>query len=273
MSVSENLTSLAKLALHPCRARISASGDAAKGMPLVILGNGPSLNDTMAADGAALRHVPLMAVNFAACTPMFRELKPEFYVLADPHYFRNGDDDNVARLMESLRSVDWKMTLFVPKGTRFKPKNPLLRVEKFPMTGVEGSPWLERVAYGSRRAMPRPRNVMIPAIMIGIWMGFHNIYLVGADHSGIGTIRVNEQNEVVSEIPHFYRDSEEESARVRISYMHQPLHQVIHSYYVAFRAYHQIERFARHVKVAIYNATPGSYIDAFTRKPLPKPYE
>lgn len=271
MSITENITSLVKLALHPRRARISRSEEAAKGAPLVILGNGPSLNDTLACEAETLRRLPLMAVNFAANTPIFRDLKPRYYVLADPHYFRDTKNANVASLIENLRSVDWEMTLFIPKGSRFKPKNPLLKVEKFPMTGVEGSARLERMAYGSRRAMPRPRNVMIPAIMLGIWMGFHDIYLAGADHSGMSTIRVNEQNEVVSEIPHFYRDSEEESTRVRVSYLHMPLHQVIQSYYVAFRAYHQIERFARHARVAIYNSTPGSYIDAFTRKPLPRP--
>lgn len=266
----ESLKSIGKLILHPRRARITRSSEAAKGMPLIILGNGPSLNDTLANDMAALRRMPLMAVNFAANTPVFTELKPEYYVLADPHFFDNPDDPNVARLIENLCAIDWPMTLFVPKGSRFRSKNELLKVEKFPMTGVEGSARLERWAYGSRRAMPRPRNVLIPSIMIGIWLGFHDIYITGADHSWMRTIRVNEQNEVLTEQPHFYKDNEEEINRIRVNYLHRPLHEVVKSFYIAFRAYHQIQRFAESAHVAIYNATPGSYIDAFTRKNLPQ---
>ncbi len=271
MSLSENITSIAKLILHPGKARITRSEEAEAGAPLIILGNGPSLNDTLAADGDVMKQLPLMAVNFAANTPVFHELKPRYYVLADPHFFKNAKDPNVASLIDNLQSVDWPMTLFVPKGTRFKSKNEMLTVERFPMTGVEGSAWIERAAYRSRRAMPRPRNVLIPSIMIGIWLGFHQIYLTGADHSWMSTIRVNEQNEVLSRQPHFYKDNEQELNRIRVDYLHLPLHEVVKSFYIAFRAYHQIQRFARSAKVAIYNSTPGSFIDAFPRKPLPRP--
>lgn len=270
MSFGEILTSTIKLALHPRAARISRSEEAEKGIPLVVLGNGPSLNETLAADGDTLRRLPLMAVNFAANTPVFRDLKPRYYVLADPHFFKNSKDLNVANLIDNLMSVDWTMTIFVPKGTKFRSKNELVKIEKFPMTGVEGAKWLERMAYKSRRGMPRPRNVLIPSIMIGIWLGFHDIYVTGADHSWMKTIRVNEQNEVISEQPHFYKDNDHELNRIRVDYLHRPLHEVVQSFYVAFKAYHQIQRFAQSVKVAIYNSTPGSFIDAFTRKPLPK---
>ena len=125
------------------------------------------------------------------------------------------------------------------------------------------------MAYGRRLGMPRPRNVLIPAIMTGIWSGFKEIYIIGADHSWMNTICVNEHNEVESRQPHFYQDNEHELKRIKVDYVHRPLHEVVHSFYVAFRAYHQIQRYASTAGVAIYNSTPGSFIDAFTRKSLP----
>lgn len=256
------IKSIAKMLLHPRRASFKA---AHRIKPLIILGNGPSLNDTMAQSPQSLHDNPLLAVNFFANTQQFRELKPEYYVLADPYFFDNPDDANVAKLMANLAAVDWHMTLFLPVYRPF----PNLTVELFPMTAVEGPSWLEAAAYSARLAMPRPRNVLIPSIMIGIWLGFQQIYIVGADHSWPSSVSVNERNQVVSIQPHFYREDSRETDRIRTVYMHLPLHQLLESWRIAFHSYHQIRRWADRIGVSIFNATPGSFIDAFTRRPLP----
>lgn len=263
---ADSLLSLARLALHPRRATF---GPEQRRGPLIILGNGPSLNDTLASEGDSLARHDLMAVNFAANTDVFFTLRPRYYVLADPHFFASADDPNVKALTGNLMRVDWDMTLFVPFGCTPAAANPRIKVEHYPMTAAEGWEALENVAFGSRMAMPRPRNVLIPSIMTGIWLGYNEIYLTGADHSWMKTLSVNERNEVVSIQPHFYKEDSREEERVRQTYMKVPLHSVVHSFYVAFRSYHSIDRWARSRGVAVYNSTPGSFIDAFERRPLP----
>jgi hypothetical protein len=108
--------------------------------------------------------------------------------------------------------------------------------------------------------------VLIPAIMAGIWLGYKEISIVGADHSWMQSIWVDDNNNVVSVQPHFYKDDEKEQKRVDSEYKGYRLHQIINSFYVAFKSYHNIERFARSRGVKIYNATQGSYIDAFERR-------
>lgn len=259
------LKSLIKLALHPRRASFAPTEQV---KPLIILGNGPSLNDTIARERSALEANPLLAVNFAANTPIFFELKPEYYVLADPHFFNNADDVNVKRLAASLDSVTWPMTLFVPFGSAAPITNPHVSIEHFPMIAVEGARKLESWAYSARRGMPRPRNVLIPSIMIGVWLGFKEIYLAGADHSWMKTLSVTEQNEVVSVQPHFYADDTAELQRIRVTQLNMQLHEQLWHWCVAFRSYHQIRRWTDKIGVRIYNATPGSFIDAFPRKCL-----
>lgn len=239
----------------------------ARDRALIVLGNGPSLNDTLEHDRAALEAHPLLAVNFFANSPQFRELKPEYYVLADPHFFDNPDDANVAALMRNLAAVDWPMTLFVPYGARVSQAG-LPALHYFPMTAVEGPAWLEAAAYSARRGMPRPRNVLIPSIMTGIWLGYKEIYIVGADHTWPAQVSVNERNEVVTLQPHFYKEDSREVERIRTTYLHIPLHQLLESWRIAFHSYHQIQRWATKIGVKIYNATPGSFIDAFERKKL-----
>lgn len=265
--MSQTLKSLAKLALSARRATFRPS---AQERPLIILGNGPGLRGALDSERAALDASPLMAVNFFANTPEFRELRPEFYVLADPHFFAKKDDPNVCRLLRELAAVDWPMTLFIPFGAP-APEGSALRIERYPLTAAVGAEWLEDAAYDARRGMPRPRNVLIPSIMIGAWLGFREIYLAGADHSWPRTVSVNERNEVVSVQPHFYKEDGRELERIRETYLGVRLHELLESWRIAFRSYHRIQRWASKRGIRIYNSTPGSFIDAFARKPLPQP--
>lgn len=241
--------------------------------PLVILGNGPSLKTTLAEHIDYIRdQADAMAVNFAANTPEFRKIRPEYYILADPHFFNNPDDENVSRLLENLRSVDWKMTLFLPFTARKNcplQNNNYLAIEYYNAVGIEGFDWLEYRAWKSRRGMPRPRNVLIPAVMTAIGMGYREIYLTGADHTWTATISVDEENHVHTNQAHFYKEDEKEVKRIAAEYVSYPLHSILYSFYLAFKAYHEIEWFANRMKVEIYNATPGSMIDAFPRRALP----
>jgi len=263
--------SLVKLALLSRRASVSPVADAER--PVIIMGNGPSLADTIRENSDVLCGYPAMAVNFAANAPEFARLKPCYYILADPHFFVNATDVNVAKLMENLAHVDWDMRLFLP--VKFASQLPAevasnshISVECFNALGVEGWHWLENMAYASGRGMPRPRNVLIPALMVSMLLGYKQIYVVGADHSWTKTLSVNERNEVVSIQPHFYKEDDREVKRITKDYLKYPLHTILYSFYVAFKSYFSIRRFADHRGVNIYNSTPDSFIDAFERRPL-----
>lgn len=236
---------------------------------LVILGNGPSLNQTMAERRDFLKGHELMAVNFAANTPMFTDLKPQLYILADPHFFVRTDDANVSRLWQNLNSVTWPLTLFVPVKYKNKVKsliaNNYISIKLFNMTPADGFRWLRHMLYSSGLAMPRPRNVLIPAIMVAMRAGYKRIFLAGADHTWSKTLSVDDQNRVVSIQPHFYKEDSREEERVKTEYMNYPLHQILDSLRIAFAAYHDIAAYAPTRGVEVINITPGSFIDAFPR--------
>lgn len=215
--------------------------------------------------------MPSLAVNFMANTPQFRELKPDYYVLADPLFFTFTNQENFQKLWHELGTVDWHITLCVPAKWSSRAKHLLPRDNKnitistFNFIGVEGFAWLERFAYQTGVGMPRPRNVLIPSIMCAIAAGYNTIYVAGADHSWLETLRVTDDNTLVSVQPHFYTDSKTELKRSESQYKGIRLHQILYSFYVAFNSYHTLRRFADSINVKIFNITPGSYIDAFER--------
>lgn len=268
--LGSSLTSLVKVALMSKGG--SASSNEGKGRELVIMGNGPSLRTTIDNDFEWLVSHDLMAVNFAANSEEFFRLRPKYYILADGHFFSSIQTDiNVRKLWDNFSRVSWEMTLIIP--VRFKHLvKPLLmnasdlKLRYFNLTPVEGFRWLNHLLFSAGLGMPRPRNVMIPAIIEGIRLGYGKIYICGADHSWTKTLDVDNNNLVISIQPHFYADNESEHKRVRETYKDLRLHDVLGSMVVAFRSYWEIAVYAKKKKVEIINATPGSMIDAFPRK-------
>lgn len=269
-NLGSSIASLVKVALMSKGS--SMASDEGKDRELVILGNGPSLRKTIDEDLRWLVNHDLMAVNFAAFSDEFFKLRPRYYILADGHFFNSVQTDgNVKRLWKNFGRVTWNMTLLLP--TRFKHfAKPLLmdakdiKVRYFNLTPIDGFKWLKHFLFSLGAGMPRPRNVMIPAIMEGIRLGYKKIYLCGADHSWTKTLDVDNENFVISIQPHFYEDNEEENKRVRETYKSLKLHDVLGSMTIAFRSYWEIAGYARKKRVEIINASPGSMIDAFPRR-------
>lgn len=265
-NVADTLTALIKVAIQSRPAGRIKSKKQEK--PLIIMGNGPSFRDTIDNHLDILCQNDTLAVNFAANSPEFFQIKPRYYTLADPLFFEDSDAENMIALYDNLNKVDWQMTLIIPVKAPVKVKNPNITVERFNMVGVDGARWLKHILFDSRMAMPRPRNVLIPSIMAAIWLGYKEIYLVGADHSWMKSISVDNDNHVVSIQTHFYKDSNKELGRKRDLFANVKLHEVAHSYYTAFKAYHTILDYITPKGIKIYNATPESFIDAFERRDL-----
>ena len=247
---------------------------AQKGDRLIIMGNGPSLRDTIDKNLDVLQSNDTTAVNFAANTPEFFILKPRHYVLADPHFFSGEkvkNDTNIISLWSNLSKADWPITLHIPVSGRipsFLSDHPHIRIQRFNMTPAEGYDTVCHWLFRKGKAMPRPRNVLIPAIMEGIRDGYEEIFLTGADHTWPHTLYVDNQNRVVTVQPHFYQENQKELDRIAEAYADVRIHDVLGNMAVAFGSYHHIRNFTDKEGVKIFNSTPQSLIDAFPRKEL-----
>lgn len=257
--------------------RPSASGKV-KDESLIIMGNGPSLRATINEFGDLLKASRTLAVNFAANSQEFAELRPSIYVLADPHFFKVGEkgkssDPNVERLWDNISAVSWPLVLYVPCKCKLRgsiEKNGNITVKRYNLTPGEGLKFIVHWFYRKGLAMPRPRNVLIASIMVALREGYRGIYIVGADHTWSRDLWVDDRNRVISVQKHFYKDNDKEFERVANEYAGYHLHDILNSLTIAFRSYHQIADYARKIGATITNCTPGSFIDAFPRGDLKK---
>ena len=130
---------------------------------VLILGNGPSLAEDLPRLIARGEHTAkdVMAVNYFALDERFTTVRPAYYVLSDPMFFRDSVcRDRVAELYRTLaEKVTWPMNLYVqyynPERFDYRAAlpNPNIRIVRFHTQVYRGFRsvefWLYRHGLGS----------------------------------------------------------------------------------------------------------------------------
>tara|TARA_R110002050_G_scaffold76618_6_gene163782 strand:- start:180 stop:1058 length:879 start_codon:yes stop_codon:yes gene_type:complete len=247
---------------------------------LLILANGPSLSRFLSS-AENFENYDLLTVNFFPLSDNFITIKPRFHCIAAPELWRDGVKQIYIDMSNQLFgkmavTVSWHMYLFIPfearKYSRWQEpihQNKSITVVYFNNTPIEGLKSLRHFLIDKGFGMPRPHNVLIPALIISIQLRFKEIYLAGVDHSWLGEVSVNENNEAMVCQKHFY-DSDTAISRP-MNYRgirHRRLYEILHKFYLTFKSYFEIEDYAKSRNVKIFNSTENSFIDAFKRKKI-----
>jgi len=272
-----SLLSLIKAALrspHATRLPVRTDGVCS------VLGNGPSLADSLRDHLDFIRQTDIVCVNNFAHADVFTQLQPQHYVISDPNYFvfteQTTDREDIRRTLTVFREqVSWPMTLYVPHFAKQSYllsqviHNQRITVIFFNYTVVSGFRGLTYWLYKKGLGMPRAQTVIVAALTLMINQQFRKIYLFGADTSWHEQIRLNEQNQLLIKQIHFYDKPTDVT--------HQPVYSDAQrqrtfsmasqflSLHKVFRGYEVLRDYADHRGVTILNASAKSYIDAFDR--------
>ncbi len=104
-----------------------------------------------------------------------------------------------------------------------------------------------------------PRTVLYSAIQLAVYMGFKEIYLLGADHDYLADItrtsnhRFYPEKSGISDVAHLAEFNAEKW------YL---------EYYWRWKQYRLMDHYCRAKGTTIYNATEGGMLDVFERRPL-----
>ncbi|AKD53946.1 hypothetical protein [Spirosoma radiotolerans] len=252
-----------------------------------VLGNGPSLNESLADQFDFIRQTEIVCVNNFAHAEVFLRLRPQDYVISDPNYFvfteQTTDRDDIRKTLSIFQEqVTWPMFLYVPhfaKGSYLlnviERSNPHIKVVYFNYTVVRGFRKLTYWLYSKGLGMPQAQTVIIAALTLMINRKFDTIYLFGADTSWHEQIRLNDQNQLLIKQIHFYDTPKDLT--------HQPVYSDAQrqrtfsmasqflSLHKVFRGYEVLRNYADYRGVQLINASAKSYIDAFERTTLNQP--
>lgn len=238
---------------------------------LRILGNGKSLNEI---DFNLYRDVDYMVVNRHVLANNYTEIKPRYYVLADPHFFEHQEGISILQTINA--KTTWNILLLIPYNKQAKRiasqyiNNDNIQITFYNICSCEQNAWLSSFLYEHQLAMPVVQNVIVACIMLGIVMAYSKIELYGVEHNWLPNLYVGDDNLVYLYNPHFY-DKEKVKPIPQKDIQHldeYPLWLNIAQYSRMFKSYWQIKKYLETSKcqTKIINKTKNSFIDAFERE-------
>lgn len=244
----------------------------------IILANGPSLRDVLDNHLKELlsRKADFLGVNMFGNNACFLQIKPTYYVLTDPSFFRKTTVEETERqkelLVESLRRVDWNMILLLPTGAKgaellYKIKdNPSITILYYNYTPVNGFKSIEYWLYRRNLGMPLAMNVLNASIFLMTNWGYRDIFLLGADHTWLKNFNIDpETNALISDDQHFYGNKKinlnKHGKGVKFD-------EWLYNQYMGFHSHRRLSEYASSRGVNVYNSTRVSLIDCYERKYL-----
>ncbi len=262
---------------------------------LIVIGNGPSAKVFIEKATNQPPPCAFMAVNLFASTPAFQLLKPAYYHLMDhafldfsEHAFYHPEQlqrlkiqpdflathKNIVATWNALCSEDWPFTLFIPYIYRneFIVKKAIeksIKIIFYNYVVVKGYEGFENWIYSRGWGSMQSQNIINACIFQAINSGFKKIYLTGVDNNFHLNMQVNENNELMHVDQHFYEVEKKITPQLHADGTPVKMHEFFLSLHKAFYAHHRLAKYAKFKNVAIYNATPGSFIDAYERKEIP----
>ncbi|MBQ2374756.1 MAG: hypothetical protein II299_06575 [Alistipes sp.] len=250
---------------------------------LAILGNGPSLKHQLPQliKQKEWEQADMMAVNFFALSEEFYTVKPKYYVLSDPMFFRKaGSSERIVALYNALATkVNWAMTLYVqyynPEKFDYATaigNNPNIRIVPFHSTVFHGFRSVEFWCYRHGLGAGNWGTVVQNGILAAIQIGYKTIELYGVDHTLLDGLTVNDDNRLCRIESHYY-DTTPANAKPMYYNATKPPRPYTMSEYLAetaelFRGHEVLRDFASSQGVEIINRTSGSLIDAYKRNPM-----
>jgi hypothetical protein len=224
------------------------------GQRCFVIGNGPSLNQI---DLSRIMKDVAIAMNRFDRHPMVGTWQPNFLCMLDP-----ASSFVKPEILNEMKSAFMGV---LPRDGFFFHISNKQNIESFGVRDhrafyvktnldIKSLINIER-DWELTEPVPGGWSTSVLAIMLAMYIGCKEIYLVGMDHNWLAD---------KTYCTHFYQYQEEE---------HQSYREMMEYALKVFKGYEVIKRYADSRGVHIWNATPGSYLDVFPRIEYEKIFE
>lgn len=272
----ETLKSLVRVLRKSKFSRAAKYSDLNRGRAFV-LGNGPSLANERPFLLKEFRGQDFFCVNYFANSDLYTDLRPKYYILADPGFWK---PDVSGKLLESRNLLinniksrtNWPLTIFVPFEAEdvfcsaFRSQSEI-QISFFNNVPLYGRIRVVHELYRFGLGCPQVQNVLIAALFMAIQEGYKEIILLGADHSWHETLVLDRLNKVCLKDKHFY-NQEARLVPFSIGCGESRTFTMSEAFYAIgrmFEGYRKLESYSKHVGAKILNASSITYVDAFER--------
>lgn len=222
-----------------------------------ILGNGPSLKNV---DFSLLKDEYTFTVNHITRNADFQKLHTNFHMWTDPKFFEIGNP-----VCESKEYID-SILAVNSKGNQpvcFVPTEAKEYLKKYKIDQKLNINYINlcltfhdsiKTAFDFTKLLPGTSTVVINAIMLAVFMGFGEVYLLGCDSTGI----IGDINKElgIMEDDHAYAMNQKD-----YSFMKKNFEESFQSWANIFHQYKWIAEACRRKKVKLKNCTEHSILN------------
>ncbi len=219
--------------------------DAHIGGRCFILGTGPSLNDLSVDQVKKLKSEIVFGVNSLYKSNVMSEVTPKYYALVDNLYWESSSSV-FGEIVDRYKSEP-PIFLTDPRAKKvvdslfLKQQTIYIQAKKYPVHKMTSD--ITGNIFGAM-------NVISYSILVAMYMGFGEIYLLGCDYNAFCDLGKG----------HCYDDEEEMSS---VSYN---LAFYLKYYHLTTEFHYLIAKLAAENGVKVINLTKGSLLDAYPRK-------
>ena len=236
-----------------------------KGKRCFVIGNAPSLNTQ---DLSVLKDEIVLTVNQISRNKQFKSLNTNYHFWADPGFFKENSKEGDKELLEVMMSVNTdgnRPVCFFPlEAKEFVSKKKLdqvLNVRYF----VPGHILFDQYKKIDFSGMiPGMNTVVQYAIMLGIYMGCTEIYLLGCDCTGI--LSYIETKTDSGNFEYAYDISQAEAERMKAMLGGVSCEQTFYGWAKIFEGYRLLGEYCKQKGVQLINVTNGGILDCLPRK-------
>ena len=245
---------------------------------ILLLGNGPSIRESIDKVIASRSKYDLLMVNNAPLSDSFYNLRPEYLCIIDSMYWLDLDSlnpvisNNIERFFSQLNQVNWPLNVFVPEISKNIVSQRIAN-DNITITAMSSAQYDFDSLFVARLALlagfsPPRVNVLVSSIHAIIGLGYLEAKILGAEMDRIKSLEVDQlSNQTSFNIEYFYNDK-----GVQFSFQNKrknckglPVHIRFSREASTFKWFALLAQFARHKGVALSNASSYSLIDSIDR--------
>ena len=246
----------------------------------VVLGNGPSLADDIPHYITIDCAVDILCVGRIAESDVYSQIRPKYYVFADPLWWSSSANETVLSVRRHLFDVikiktTWNLTVYAPFEAE-KLLNgvfnghPNIEMAYYNNIVASGLPAVKYRLYDMNLAIPPAFTVLISALFLAIRIGYKEVILLGADHSWHESLVLDEANRPCVRDSHFYDkhvmlkpisiDGSDDNG-MRMDRLFLTIGRM-------FEGHWEISEYAKRSGVNVINSSSKTYVDAYERKSI-----
>jgi hypothetical protein len=215
-------------------------------------------------------------MNYFPLNPLFFKIKPKFYCLVDPAFFKKTVEyERVMELYKIINEkVDWYIQLYIPSWELKKfmdfcrldnPHIHVVTVNWSQIHNVSDSLYF-RLLKGNYVGLNLHLSVVQLCIYTALNNGFDELRLYGVDHTHICSLTMDDQNRLCSKKTYFYdREPEFRPIIKNVDGLNYKVSEFLINNGYLFLLHELLDRYAKSLGARIINCTPGSMIDAYER--------